>query len=53
MMIMFEGKVAFNVEWVASKTLKAFCDHEKHHGLSKEQMKEIYDVCVGISKEKP
>lgn len=42
--VKYEG-VAFNKEWVASKTFKQFCDHEKHHGLSEDQMREVYNIC--------
>lgn len=42
-----EQTLAFNKAWVASKTLKEFSDHEKHHGLSAEQYKEIHDICTG------
>ena len=48
--IKFEG-ILFNKEWVASKTLKEVIEHEKHHGLSDEQMKELYGLCKGKQKK--
>lgn len=49
--ITYEG-IAFNKEWVASKTLKAFSEHEAHHGLSAEQLKEVHEMCGGKSSKK-
>lgn len=50
----FEGRIIFNDKWVASQSFEAFAEHEKHHGLSKEQLKEIYDICKKMNKiEKP
>lgn len=51
MFIFFEG-INFNVEWVKGKTFKQFCEHEKHHGLSKEKMKEFYDCCKKKDEKK-
>lgn len=42
--------IAFNKEWVASKSLKDFSEHEKHHGLKPEQYKEVHDICTGKAK---
>ncbi len=50
--IMFEGIGAFNAKWAASKTFPEFYDHEKHTGLSKEQLKEIWTVCCDAQKQK-
>lgn len=44
------GHVTFNAAWVASKSFKEFCDHEKHHGFPQEKMKEIYDACKAVVK---
>jgi hypothetical protein len=53
MVIYFEG-VGFSKEWVAGKTFTEFCEHEKHHGLTKQQLKEVYNLCAQkINKEKP
>jgi hypothetical protein len=48
--ITYEG-IGFNKNWVASKSLKEFSEHEKHHGLSPEQYKEVHDLCTGKVKE--
>lgn len=50
--VTFEG-IAFNADWVLTKTLDQFIEHEKHHGLSKEKMKEIYDAIKTPKVEKP
>ena len=44
-----DGKrsIKFNKEWVASKTLKEFTEHEKHHGLTPAQYKEVHDLAKG------
>ena len=45
--------VAFNADWVKSKTLKEFSEHEKHHGFTPEQYKEVHDMCTGKVKPAP
>lgn len=50
--INYDG-ILFNKEWVASKTFKEFSEHEKHHGLSVEKMKEVYALCTGKKAEPP
>jgi|JI6StandDraft_1071083.scaffolds.fasta_scaffold1162481_1 hypothetical protein len=47
--------VSFNDDWVKTKSLKQFIEHEKHHGLSDEVMKEYYETVVPPKKiiEKP
>lgn len=46
--------IGFNSEWVASQSFEDFVKHEKHHGLSKEQMREVHTLCVKKHKiEKP
>lgn len=42
-----ERRIRFNRDWVASKTLKEFAEHEKHHGLSQAQYKEVHDLAKG------
>lgn len=49
--ISYQG-IGFNQESAASKTFAEFSKHEKHHGLSDEQLKEIWDVAKG-KKEMP
>lgn len=39
--------VGFNAEWVKTKSFEEFCEHEKHHGLSKADMKHIWEYCTG------
>lgn len=43
------------MEWVKTKTFAEFCEHEKHHGLSAESMKTVWEYCTGkkVKKEKP
>jgi hypothetical protein len=45
MIIFFEG-IGFLKEWVASKTFEEFKGHEGHHGLSDDQLKEVYDLAI-------
>jgi hypothetical protein len=35
---------------VDGKTFKEFCEHEKHYNLSKEKMKEVFDLLKGGKK---
>ena len=46
-MVFHFGKksVAFNTQWVASKSLEEFSEHEKHHELSEAQYQEVWDCC--------
>lgn len=37
--------IAFNAEINAEKSLQAFSEHEAHHGLSAEEIKEIHTLC--------
>lgn len=37
-------RIGFIVESNKDKTFKQFSEHEKHHGLSKEQLREVYDL---------
>jgi len=46
-----QGTIWINKEWAASVTLKAFIEHEKHHGIPDEKMKEIWSLCK--QEEKP
>lgn len=43
-------KVNFNAKWVVSKTEKHFIEHEGHHGLTPEQLKEVYQLCKAAVK---
>jgi hypothetical protein len=55
-MLKFEG-VVFNAEWAATQTQDAFVKHESHHGLSKDQLREVHRLCIQQvkpqQKEKP
>jgi hypothetical protein len=46
--IRFE-KVTFNADWAASKTFEYFRDHEKHHGIPDEKMKEIHEAARKVT----
>jgi hypothetical protein len=50
--VKLEG-VAFNTGWMKTKTLKEFIDHEKHHGIPPEKMKEFYESVTKPAAEKP
>lgn len=43
--ILYQGTYGFNKEWAASKSFKEFAEHEAHHNLSKEQLKEVHELC--------
>lgn len=45
--------VTFNADWVASKTLEEFSEHEKHHGLTPTQLKEVHQLCKEKVKPAP
>ncbi len=51
MTVIFNG-ISFNKEWVASKTLREFMIHEKHHLLSEGDMHEVYNLCRGKETQK-
>lgn len=42
--MIYEG-ISFNDEWAASKKLEDFIKHELHHGLSRDQLKELHTIC--------
>ena len=42
--ITYEG-ITFNADWAAGKSEKEFIEHEKHHGLSTDQLKDAYKLC--------
>jgi hypothetical protein len=44
MKVIYEG-IAFNAQWVASKTQAEFIAHESHHGLTEAQLKEVHKLC--------
>lgn len=51
---MIFNRIDFNEDWVKTKTLPDFIAHEKHHGLSDEQMKEVFELIVPkVEIEKP
>ena len=35
-----------NIEWAASKSLVEFIEHEKHTGLTDDELKEAHELCV-------
>lgn len=39
-----DKRIGFIVASNKDKTFKQFAEHEKHHGLSKEQYREVYDL---------
>ena len=39
--------VHFNAEEAAAKSVKEFIEHEKHHGCTPDQYKEIHALCGG------
>lgn len=41
----YEG-VDFNSKWAASQKVDDFVNHEKHHGLTEAQLKEVHALCV-------
>lgn len=42
--------VSFNATNAAGKKLSEFADHEKHHGFTREQFKELHDACKALVK---
>lgn len=44
-------EITFYPAAVDNKTFKEFCEHEKHHKLSKEKMKEVYELLKGGNKK--
>ena len=42
--VTYEG-VTFNADCAASKDVKEFVEHEKHHGLTDAQLKEAHKLC--------
>lgn len=48
-----DKQISFNAEVNAKKTFKDFCEHEKHHGLTPEQLKEVHDACKAGKKPEP
>lgn len=49
--IIFEG-ISFYPASVKGKTLQQFSEHEKHHNLSKEKLKEVYELLTGTTAAK-
>lgn len=52
-MVYASGRILinFNEQAAASKRLGEFQKHEGHHGLSKEQLKEVWELCVKAAKK--
>jgi hypothetical protein len=44
-------KIGFNSEWVASQSFTAFLKHEKHTGLTREQLSEVHKLCKALHKD--
>lgn len=42
--VTYEG-ITINADWAASKDVKEFVEHEKHHGLTDAQLKEAHKLC--------
>jgi Spy/CpxP family protein refolding chaperone len=42
--------IAFNSAWASGKTLQEFMEHEKHHNLTEEQMKQVHALCKAEMK---
>jgi hypothetical protein len=37
--------IGFNSEWVASKSLSEFKEHEQYHGLNDAELKQVHQLC--------
>ena len=48
--VFYNRVVAFDAELAVDKSLKEFIAHEKHHGLSNEQLTEAYNLCKAAVK---
>lgn len=46
----FNG-VLFNTKAMAKRTFDQFVEHEKHHGIPVEKMREFYDLYVPKKEE--
>jgi len=38
--------IDFNGEWASTKTVEAFIEHEKHHGLSEQELRDIHALIL-------
>lgn len=38
--------IDFNGEWASTKTVEAFIDHEKHHNLSEQELRDIHALIL-------
>lgn len=47
---MFYNNIGFVSANIVAMSFKDFAEHEKHHGLSKEQLKEAYELCKAEMK---
>lgn len=43
--------IAFNKTANGAKSFADFAEHEKHHGLTTEQLREIHQLCGGKAKK--
>lgn len=50
--IPFEG-TWYNADVLAAKSFREFCENVKGKGLSREQMKELHDLCKKETGKKP
>lgn len=48
--VFYNGSVAYDADWAASKSQKEFIAHEKHNGLSNEQLIEAHNLCKAAVK---
>jgi hypothetical protein len=46
-----DNKYGFYVGANANKTFADFCEHEKHHNLSKDQLKEVWSQIQAEAKK--
>lgn len=50
MKVVINGVIAFDAEWGASKSQKEFIAHEKHSGLTNDQLIEAHNLCKAAVK---
>jgi hypothetical protein len=48
--VLYNRVVAFDADWAANKSQKDFIAHEKHHGLTNEQLIEAHNLCKAAVK---
>jgi hypothetical protein len=37
--------INFNAAWASSVSVQDFIEHEKHHGLSDDQLAQVHELC--------